>query len=197
MVQRTLVAPSGILLAAAALAAWPSYSSLAPLGIRSQDVNRERLIYEFAFMFGALGVALASAARKGLAPWIEVVRPRIGAAVDAVAIGACGLVMAALSSILPLFFLRAGFPDPAGALVRAGGSGLGRALPLLAVASAFGSLAVRVTPRAGPAGWITALGSFALPALLPETHLHLRAASAAGALLLGAWLIDHPPEGLR
>lgn len=181
--RRTVSSPAGLVLGAACLAAWPLYASLAPLGIGSQTYGRESAVYEFAFMAGAMGVSLSAAARKELAPWIEACRTRIGASADTVAIAASGFVMALLCAIPPM------------ALARAGGSGFVRALPLLAVASAWGALAVRIAPQTGAAGWITALGSFALPALLPETYLLPRAASAAGACLLGAWLIDHTPEG--
>jgi len=184
-VRRALASPIGLLVAAGACSAWALYSSFGPIGIRSQDRDRDRLIYEFAFMAGALGVALGAAARKKLSPWIESFRPLVGLLADAVAIATSGLLLALLSVSIPFAFSRGS------------GSGVTRALPLLFVASAWGVVAIRIAPRSGASGWIAALGSFALPALLPETHVLPRAISAAAALLLCAWLLDHPPEGFR
>src|SRR5262245_6203077 len=96
----SLGAPLGALLACAALAAWPLLLVLAPIVFRDDASRVGAWIYELAFMFGAAGIALATAARSGLEPWIRISGPSPTPLVDFVAQLTCGLAFAVLA-ILP------------------------------------------------------------------------------------------------
>ena len=184
MLWRSFGSPLGALLACAALAAWPGLLVLAPLVIRADSSRVQSWTYELAFMLGALGTALAAAERKRLEPWTLVSMPRVPAAVDALALFACGLAFATIST-LPSLFLSAGTAAPVGTL------------PLLALSAAWGTLAIRTARSPEATGWITALGSALLPALELQPGALVRSLCAVAALVFGAWCLDHPPGGPR
>ena len=176
-----LSTPVGALAACASLAAWPLCVAAAPLGIRDGNDVGSGWIYELAFMSGSAGVALGTAARKRLDPWIRLSAPRLPAGLDLGALGVCGLLFAGLA-ILPAILSG-----------HASGLPVGRLLLLLAVSASWGVLAMRLAAGPESAGWATALGSFLVPVLWPAPQALARTTVAAAALLVGAWLADHPP----
>ena len=180
VVGRIFGSPLGALALLGALAGGPLMTVVAPLGIRRHSSTISGWTYEFAFMAGAVGVALATATRKRLDPLFEISASRPTALTDAWIAVACGILFAG-AALLPAF-----------PFVRASDLGLARILPVLAVGAAWSALALRLLPGAESAAWSVAVGTALLPALLPTTHLLLRGTAAAAGLVLGAALVDHP-----
>jgi len=179
--SRTVATPVGVLALVGSLVAWPLITVAAPIEFHRFSSENGGLIYELAFMAGAVGVTLATAARKRLDPLIEVSAARPGPWTDAGLAAGSGLLFAGLA-VLPAF-----------AFGRASEAELARCLSLLMVAAAWSALAIRLFPAVEQAAWSVALATASLPGMLPTTHLALRASAAASALVLGAALIDHPP----
>ena len=185
VLSRIFSSPLGELGLLGALAAWPLITVAAPLGIRRSSFSKGELNYELAFTAGALGVVLATTARKRLDPLLEVSAAHPAALADAWIVAVGGILFAGIA-LLPAF--------PLGL---ASDLGLARFLPLLGVAAAWSALAIRLLPGVESAGWSVAVGTALLPAIFPTTHLPLRATAAAAALVLGAALVDHPPSRQR
>jgi hypothetical protein len=177
--------PSGALSLLGALAAWPLIAAAAPLGIRRYSSVPNEWIYELAFMAGALGIALATAARKRLEPLLEISAARPTALADASIVAVCGILFAGVTLL------------PAVPLGRVSDFGLGRFLPLLMVAAAGSALAMRLLSGVEAAAWSVAIGAALLPTIFPATHLLFRTTAATIALVLGATLVDHPPARHR
>jgi hypothetical protein len=175
----------GVLALVGALAAWPSIAVAAPPEILRFSSDNRGLIYELAFMAGAVGIVLATASRKRLDGLIEISACRPGPLLDAWVTGASGLLFAG-AALLPAFALGHASDIP-----------FARFLPLQAVAAAWSALAMRLFPAVEPAAWSVAVGTALLPAILPTGHLLLREAAALAALVLGAALVDHPPSRKR
>lgn len=185
VLSRIVASPFGALALAVALAAWPLATVAAPLGIRRYSSTSTEWCYELAFVSGAVGVGLGTAARKRLDPLIEISAHRPSPHADLWTVAVCGALFYGIALL------------PAAPLAHASDLGICGFLPWLAVAAAWSALAMRLLPGVEAAAWSAAAGSALLPTILPTTHYVLRSTATATALVLGAVLVDHPPARER
>jgi hypothetical protein len=187
VLSRLFFRPSGLLVLAILLCAWPSLLVLAPIGISSNGFRPEAWSYELALLGMAAGTVLATKELAGLAPLLHRLPSAVSLTAEMATLVSAGIFGAGLA-LLPASALVGATTD-----LRAPGLGARFCLSV-AASAAGGALLSRLRLPAGMVPWILGMSVILAPLVLAGPALQRALGPLAAALLLSAWLLDHRPD---